>query len=85
MFFSVTTKNLNWKILTKNLGTLKNGMRLRIKNFNIMRFTEKFNFRGGFPKKQYIGWNCLKRGELRKFADLRGAWQKEGGGVFKGS
>ena len=30
--FSVTTKNLNWKILTKNLVTFKDGMGLRMKN-----------------------------------------------------
>ena len=37
MFFSVKTKNLNCKILTKNLVTfhLKDGMGLRMKNFNL--------------------------------------------------
>ena len=30
------TKNLNCEILTKNLVTLKDEMRLRMKNFNIM-------------------------------------------------
>ena len=38
-FFSVTDKNLNWEIITKNLVTfklLKDGIKLRIKNFNIM-------------------------------------------------
>ena len=37
--FSVTNKNLNWKIITKNLITiklLKDEMKLRIKNFNII-------------------------------------------------
>ena len=29
MFFSVTTKNLNWGILTKNLVTLRVGIVLR--------------------------------------------------------
>ena len=39
MFFSASTKNLNWEILTKNLVTLlKDGMGLRMKNFNIMAF-----------------------------------------------
>ena len=28
MFFSVTTKNSNWEILTKNLVTLKDKMEL---------------------------------------------------------
>ena len=40
MFLSVTTKNLNWEILTKNLITFKrwkDGMGLRMKIFNIMR------------------------------------------------
>ena len=67
MFFAVSTKNLNWKILTKNLGTLKDGMRLRIKYFSIMSFTENVNFSGGggFPKKQYIGWTvCRFKGRL---------------------
>ena len=37
--FSVTNKNLNWEIITKNLVTfkfLKNEMKLRMKNFNII-------------------------------------------------
>ena len=29
------------------------------------------------------GRDCLKRG-LGHFADLRGAWQEKGGGVFEG-
>ena len=40
MFFSVTNKNLNWEIITKSLVTfklLKDEMKLRMKNFNIMR------------------------------------------------
>ena len=38
MFLSVITKNLNWEILTRlRLVTfLKDGMDLRMKNFNIM-------------------------------------------------
>ena len=37
MFDSVTTKNLNWEILSKNLVIpLKDRKRLRMKNFNIM-------------------------------------------------
>ena len=39
MFSSVTNKNLNWKITTKNLVTfklLKDEMKFRIKNFNII-------------------------------------------------
>ena len=37
--FSVTNKNLNWEIIIQNLVTfnfLKNEMKLRMKNFNIM-------------------------------------------------
>ena len=39
-FFSVKNKNLNWEIITKNLVTfklLKDEMKLRMKNLNIMR------------------------------------------------
>ena len=38
-YFSVTNKNLNWEIITKNLVTfkfLKNEMKLTMKNFNII-------------------------------------------------
>ena len=38
MFFSVTTKNLNWEILTENLVTFKD------ENFSFIGFTEKSNF-----------------------------------------
>ena len=44
MLISVITKNLNWEILTKNLVLLKDGMGLRMKNLNIMGFTEKSDF-----------------------------------------
>ena len=40
MFFSIITKHLNWEILTQNLVTferfLKDGMGLRMKNFDIV-------------------------------------------------
>ena len=39
MFFSVTKKNLDWEVITKNLVTfklLKDGMKLKMKNFNIL-------------------------------------------------
>ena len=39
MFFSLTNKNLNWKIVTKNLAIfklLKDRIKLRMKYFNIM-------------------------------------------------
>ena len=32
MFLSVITNNLNWEILTKNLGTLMRWMGLRVKS-----------------------------------------------------
>ena len=35
MFFFVITKNLKWEILIKNLLLLKDGMGLRMKNFNM--------------------------------------------------
>ena len=37
-----------------------------MKNFNISGFTERSDFQGGFTKNQYIGGDCLKRGD--------GAW-----------
>ena len=46
MFFSVITKNQNWEILTKNLVILKDGMGLRIKNFNIGGSLKNTIFRG---------------------------------------
>ena len=36
MVFSIITKNLNYKVLAKNLVTFKDGMCLRVINFNIM-------------------------------------------------
>ena len=41
MFFSVTTKNLNWKILTKNLVTFKRWDGVK---------DEKFEYYGGSLK-----------------------------------
>ena len=32
----IYTKNLNWQILAKNLVTLRDRMRLKMKNFNNM-------------------------------------------------
>ena len=49
IFLSFITKNLNQKILAKNLATLKSlkdGMGLRMKNFNIMWFTKDLVYRG---------------------------------------
>ena len=56
-FFFVRTYNLNWENLTtKNLVILlKDGMGLRMKNFDIMADSLKnLNIYGGFTKKQYI-------------------------------
>ena len=51
-------KNLNWQILTKNLVTLKDRMRLKMKNVNIMGVHQflregitKNNIYGELPKK----------------------------------
>ena len=43
MIFSVTTKNLNWEILNKNL-VLKEEMGLKMKNFIIVRVHRKIRF-----------------------------------------
>ena len=44
---------------------------------------KKFNIRL-FSKNQYVVGNCLKRGELGQFADLRGSLteKRRGGGGF---
>ena len=54
MFFSVITKNLNWEILSKNLVTLKNGIGLRMKYYNIMGVHWKIRFLGGVSGKVSI-------------------------------
>ena len=68
MFFSVTTINLNWKILTKNLATFKDGMKLGMKNFNIMgvhwkiRIINLFHYIWGFwfiHKNTQLQWPSL--------------------------
>ena len=55
MFF--TNKNLNWEITTKDLVTfklLKDEMKLRMKNFNIMRIHWKNLILESFAKNQNI-------------------------------
>ena len=48
-------------------------MGLKMKNLNIRRVHRKLRFLGGIHEKPtHIGGNCLKRGELGQFADLRG-------------
>ena len=65
MFFSVITKNLNWKILTKNLFTFKRWDEVKHEKRKILilwEFTEKFYFQGGGSRKTNIlGGSCLKR------------------------
>ena len=46
-------------------------MVLRMKNFNILGAHWKVRLLGGFTKNKYIG-------EIGQFANLRGAWKKEG-------
>ena len=38
----------------------------------------------GGHEKPIEGVDFLKRGELGQFADISGAWQERGGGVFEG-
>ena len=60
-------------------------MGLRMEKFNIMGGSLKnsiFKGVGGFLKNQYIGGNCPNRGGRGQFPNLRGAWQKRGGGGY---
>ena len=88
MFFSFTTKNLNWEILTENLVSFKRWIEIKDKKFQCWGCLLKSSILTGVPKNLYIGGNCLKRGGLGQFADLRrkggGPRQKRGGGVFEG-
>ena len=61
MFFLVITKNLNWEILAKNLGTFKrcNGVS--------WKFIGKSEYTGESIKSQYIGEGG---GELAKKGSL---------------
>ena len=75
MVFSVRTKNLNWEILTKNLVTpLKDGMALRMKNFDIMGVHWKIWFSWGLHKKPIFSRELPKKGDLVK---------KRAGGAFE--
>ena len=67
MFFSVMTKNLNWKISTKNLVTFK-----RWDGFN----DEKFWYYGSSLK------NPIFRGDAWKTNFLRGEGAGWGGGLI---
>ena len=44
MFFSATTKNLNWEILARNLVTFKRCDGVKDENFNIMELHWKSSF-----------------------------------------
>ena len=58
MFFSVTTKDLNWENLTKNLVTFKRQDGFKDEKFHCYRDSLKnLIFKGGFMKNQYIGGN----------------------------
>ena len=58
MFFSVTTKDLNWENLTKNLVTFKRWDGFKGENFHCYEDSLKNPiFKGGFMKNQYIGGN----------------------------
>ena len=81
MFFSFITKNLKWKMLTKNLVTFKKWAGLRNKNFNIMGVHWKIQFLvGWFTKNQYVKGGLPKKGRLEQFSDLKGGR----GGVKRG-
>ena len=80
MFFCVIIKNLNWENLTKNSVTFKKWDRVKDQKFY---FIIIFFFGGGwvhwniwflreFPKKQYIGENSLKSGNLDIFQIIGG-------------
>ena len=61
MFFPVTSKNLNWEILTKNLAAFKRWDGVKDEKFLYHGgFTEKSDFRGGVTKKP------IYRGKLPK-------------------
>ena len=81
MFFSVITKNLDWKILTKNLVTFKRWDGV-IKNLILWRITEKSDFQKWFTKTNIQGRLPKKAERLGKFADLRGGLAKKWRVVF---
>ena len=80
MFFSVITKKLNWKVLTKNLVTFKRWDRVKGQKLNTTRVHWKIQFLGRrvHEKPIYMGKLPKKEGRVGHFADLRG------GGVFEG-
>ena len=89
MFFSVITKNLNRKTLTKNLVTIKRWDEVKDEKFKYYEGSLKNpNFRERVTKNQYIGGIAFKRGEgAWTVSRFRGGWlgEKQGGGVFEGA
>ena len=84
MFFSMITKNLDWKTLTKNSVTFKRWDGLK-DGLILWGFADFFFFLGGGVTKIQKYWaDYLNGGRLGQFADLRGTWQKRGGGAFEG-
>ena len=88
MFFSVSTKILNRGIFTKNLAILlKDGMGLRMKNFNIMGFHWKIWFLRGLYKKPIYRGELPKKGRhldsLQISLKERELAKKRADGVFK--
>ena len=83
MFFSVITKNLSWKVLTKNLVAF-NAMGLRMKNFNIYGGSLKnLIFRGGSLKTNILGELPKNGGTWIIFRFKGGLGQKGQSGVFE--
>ena len=81
MFFSVTTKNLNWEVLTKNLVTFRGQDEIKDEKFYYYRdslknliymgggegFHEKPMYRWGLPEKRSFLAVCrFKEGGLGK-------------------
>ena len=83
MFFSVTPKNLNWEMLTKNLVAFKiwdvvkdekfeyYGDSLKILVFTGREADKMSIYRGKLPKKDGLG-------QLADLTGGRGAWQQRG-------
>ena len=84
MFLSLITKNLKWEILTKNLVTFKRWDEVKDKKFYYYGGSLKNpNFSGGHEKPIYRG-DCLKRGALGQFADIKGGLVKKRGWCYWG-
>ena len=79
--FSFITKNLNWKILTKNSVTFKRWD--GVKDEKLWASLKNSIFRGGHEKPIYRGENCLQQG-LGQFTGLRGGLAKKKGWFWEG-